>query len=63
MRMCRVIVLFVVFDMFGKLRTPFLMIWGSSSLILRPGKSSLLALEGVLSLGFAKLSSRDQVGC
>ena len=32
-----------------------------SSLALEGG--SLLALEGVLCLGFAKLSSRDQVGC
>ena len=41
------------FRRFWKVANPFLMIWGSFSLIFRPGKGSFEA----------KLSSRDQVGC
>ena len=48
---------------FLKVAKAFLMTLGSFSLILRPGRGSLLALEGVLCLGFAKHASRDQVGC
>ena len=56
-------VIFRRFCQVWKVASPFLMIWEPFSLILKPGKGSLLALEGVLCLGFAKLSSRDQVGC
>ena len=64
--------LFRRFRRFWKVANPFLMIWGSFSLIFSPGKGPLLLLERVLCLGFglegylcgkAKLSSRDQVGC
>ena len=35
-----------------KVANPFLMIWGSFSLLLSSGRGSLLALKGVLCLGF-----------
>ena len=50
MRICRVMQLFVIFL---KVANTFFMIWGSFSLIFKPGKGSF----------DAKLSSRDQVGC
>ena len=56
-------VTFRCFRRVWKVAHPFLVIWEPLFMILRPGRGSLLALEGVLCVGFAKLSSRDQVGC